>query len=164
MCLLCIAALCVTPTVYHPWCPTAGGPFFDPLGFSRGDEQSYFEYKTKEVKNGRLAMLAFLGFFAQYAATGMHCRHCIICLLQHQLQLGFDCKLPSGCQLMHRSLCSQNICVDCTLLYRVSDNSPTSLHLVLSDGNRQSSIRAWLRCISKAYQAFCQWECCWCRL
>lgn len=78
VCLLCIAALCVTSTVYHSRCSTAGGPFFDPLGFSRGDEQSYFEYKTKEVKNGRLAMLAFLGFFAQYAATGMHCSHCII--------------------------------------------------------------------------------------
>ena len=49
----------------------AGGPFFDPLGFSRGDEETLHEYKTKEVKNGRLAMLAFLGFFAQYAATGM---------------------------------------------------------------------------------------------
>ncbi len=50
----------------------SGGPFFDPLGFSRGDEESYREYQDKEVKNGRLAMLAFLGFFAQYAATGMH--------------------------------------------------------------------------------------------
>ena len=48
----------------------AGGPFFDPLGFSRGDKQTFKEYQEKEVKNGRLAMLAFLGFFAQYAATG----------------------------------------------------------------------------------------------
>ena len=48
----------------------AGGPFFDPLGFSRGDEETFHEYKVKEIKNGRLAMLAFLGFFAQYAATG----------------------------------------------------------------------------------------------
>lgn len=50
--------------------PCAGGPFFDPLGFSRGDKQTFKEYQEKEVKNGRLAMLAFLGFFAQYAATG----------------------------------------------------------------------------------------------
>ena len=48
-----------------------GGPFFDPLGFSRGDAETLHEYKVKEVKNGRLAMLAFLGFFAQYAATGI---------------------------------------------------------------------------------------------
>ena len=48
----------------------AGGPFFDPLGFSRGDKETFKEYQEKEVKNGRLAMLAFLGFFAQYAATG----------------------------------------------------------------------------------------------
>lgn len=46
-----------------------GGPFFDPMGFSRGNEDIFHEYKVKEVKNGRLAMLAFLGFVAQYAAT-----------------------------------------------------------------------------------------------
>jgi hypothetical protein len=28
------------------------------------------EYKQKEIKNARLAMVAALGFFAQYAATG----------------------------------------------------------------------------------------------
>ena len=61
-------------------CACAGGPFFDPLGFSRGDEKEFHDYKVKEVKNGRLAMLAFLGFFAQYAATGItslslgHCK------------------------------------------------------------------------------------------
>lgn len=48
----------------------AGGPFFDPLGFSRGDEQTFHDYKVKEVKHGRLAMLAFLELFAQYGATG----------------------------------------------------------------------------------------------
>lgn len=58
----------------------AGGPFFDPLGFSRGDKETLHEYKVKEVKNGRLAMLAFLGFFAQYAATGIvSARHHVPC-------------------------------------------------------------------------------------
>jgi light-harvesting complex I chlorophyll a/b binding protein 5 len=46
-----------------------GGKWFDPFGFSRGDEASLASYKEKEVKNGRLAILANLGFAAQYAAT-----------------------------------------------------------------------------------------------
>ncbi len=40
------------------------------MGLSRGDPAKYAEYKVKEVKNGRLAMIANLGFAAQYAATG----------------------------------------------------------------------------------------------
>ena len=40
-----------------------GGPF-DPLGFSKNQAQ-FEEYKLKEIKNGRLAMMAFLGFVSQ---------------------------------------------------------------------------------------------------
>eukprot|EP00775_Hariotina_reticulata_P005979 gene5979-6218_t len=47
-----------------------GGRFFDPIGFSRGDEAMYKKYKQNEIVNGRLAMVANLGFWAQYAATG----------------------------------------------------------------------------------------------
>ncbi|KAL2641976.1 hypothetical protein R1flu_009563 [Riccia fluitans] len=48
-----------------------GGPF-DPLGFAK-DPKKLEEYKLKEVKNGRLALLAFLGFCIQaiaYPGTG----------------------------------------------------------------------------------------------
>eukprot|EP00955_Chlamydomonas_euryale_P068097 360019-Chlamydomonas_euryale.AAC.12 len=45
-----------------------GGPF-DPLGLSK-DPAAFEDFKTKEIKNGRLAMLAMIGFIAQYKATG----------------------------------------------------------------------------------------------
>ena len=38
------------------------GGIFDPLGFSKGDIK---ELQTKEIKNGRLAMVAFMGFVFQ---------------------------------------------------------------------------------------------------
>ncbi len=47
------------------------GGLFDPLGFSRGSAESFEQYKVKEIKNGRLAMIAFLGFTAQAYATGV---------------------------------------------------------------------------------------------
>lgn len=48
------------------------GGRFDPLGFSQ-NRTKFEEYKVKEIKNGRLAMLAFLGFAIQavaYPGTG----------------------------------------------------------------------------------------------
>ncbi|CAM6066950.1 unnamed protein product [Sphagnum tenellum] len=48
------------------------GGAFDPLGFSK-NPTSFEEYKLKEIKNGRLALLAFVGFVVQaiaYPGTG----------------------------------------------------------------------------------------------
>jgi light-harvesting complex I chlorophyll a/b binding protein 4 len=43
------------------------GGIFDPLGFSKGNLK---ELQTKEVKNGRLAMVAFMGFVLQVGWQG----------------------------------------------------------------------------------------------
>ncbi|KXZ52093.1 hypothetical protein GPECTOR_10g1116 [Gonium pectorale] len=45
------------------------GGIFDPMGFSK-DSAKLADWKLKEIKNGRLAMVAFLGFAAQKFATG----------------------------------------------------------------------------------------------
>jgi hypothetical protein len=45
------------------------GGAFDPLKLT-STPSAKEDYKLKEIKNGRLAMLAFMGFVAQYAATG----------------------------------------------------------------------------------------------
>jgi hypothetical protein len=39
--------------------PVTGG-WFDPLGMS-ADPKAFADYKQKEIKNGRLAMVAFVG-------------------------------------------------------------------------------------------------------
>ncbi|PSC76753.1 light-harvesting of photosystem I [Micractinium conductrix] len=46
-----------------------GGPF-NPLGLGNSSEESMTDFKWREIRNGRLAMVAFLGFAAQHAATG----------------------------------------------------------------------------------------------
>ncbi len=44
------------------------GGAFDPMGMAKGNLE---ELKTKELKNGRLAMVAFLGFIGQHQANGL---------------------------------------------------------------------------------------------
>merc|ERR1719240_1400699 len=45
------------------------GGIFDPLSFSKANLD---ELKTKEIKNGRLAMVAFVGFLVQEQVTGLN--------------------------------------------------------------------------------------------
>lgn len=43
---------------------------FDPLGLKPSDPEAFFEMQTKELQNGRLAMLAAAGFMAQELVDG----------------------------------------------------------------------------------------------
>lgn len=45
------------------------GGIFDPFGFAKNKDKTK-ELQTKEIKNGRLAMVAFVGFTLQAQATG----------------------------------------------------------------------------------------------
>ena len=44
---------------------------FDPLGLKPTDEEEFRIMQTKELQNGRLAMLAATGFMAQELTDGM---------------------------------------------------------------------------------------------
>jgi len=57
-----------------------GGLWFDPLGLSNVKDNALKQLQTKEIKNGRLAMVAFVGFVIQAQSTGLGP---VACLSKH---------------------------------------------------------------------------------
>jgi Chlorophyll A-B binding protein len=51
-------------------CPYSDCLGFDPLGFKPADAASFNQLATKELNNGRLAMIAAAGFLAQELVSG----------------------------------------------------------------------------------------------
>merc|ERR1712224_875367 len=58
------------PSDYFKDGPVAGDLGFDPLGLKPKDPEEFKEMQTKELNNGRLAMIAAAGMIAQELATG----------------------------------------------------------------------------------------------
>jgi len=49
----------------------AGDLQYDPLGFCPDDDEDFITMRTKELNNGRMAMIAVIGIIAQEIVTGV---------------------------------------------------------------------------------------------
>lgn len=61
--MYCSSQSLFLPLIYYSYFP--GDIGFDPLGLKPSDPDEFYELSTKELQNGRLAMLAAMGFIAQ---------------------------------------------------------------------------------------------------